>query len=258
MKHIPSTSLIFGLLLLTSNAALVTTVHAQTETETTTPTVTSSVTPPVKELKTKLRQEQKEMKEEMKAERQTLKNIRTEEKAERKNRVTLTSFELVSISGTTLTVSKDGKTYTITTSAETKFRRNFGGQSSLSEFAVGNILDVRGEWTDETKTTIAARAIHNRSIMKRFGAFVGEITAKTGNTFTLKSVNRNDQTVTVTNTTKYVNRKMEAITLTDVVIGHRVRVKGMWDKSNNTITEVTQVKDYSLPLKTSPTPIISE
>jgi len=31
-------------------------------------------------------------------------------------------------------------------------------------------------------------------------------------------------------------------------------VKGMWDKTNNTITEVTHVKDYSLPPKPTITP----
>jgi len=201
------------------------------------------------ELKQTVRNTKKEL-------RQTVKDQRMELKASasaaRKNRAIVVNADLTAMNGTTLTVTKKGKTYTVTTSAETKFRRHFGGASSLSEFSVGNKLDVRGQWTDQAKTTIAAQLIHNHSIMKRRGTFVGEILSINDSTFILKSVNRGNQTVTVNSSTKYVNRKMEVITLKDVAVGHRVRVKGMWDKSNNTITQVTQLKDYSLPPKASP------
>ena len=42
---------------------------------------------------------------------------------------------------------------------------------------------------------------------------------------------------------------------TDVQVGHRVRVKGLWDNKLNKITEVTQVKDFTIPAQgVAPTP----
>jgi hypothetical protein len=164
-------------------------------------------------------------------------------------RSNLTNVLLTAINGTTLTVTKDAKTITVTTDATTKFRRHFGGLSTLTEFTVGNTLDVRGIYTDETKTTIAANQIRNRSVMRRRGTFIGDVVSISGSTIVIRSLNRGNQTVTVSATTKYVNRKQQVMTLTDVLVGHRIRVRGMWDKSNNTITQVTNLKDFTLPPK---------
>jgi hypothetical protein len=41
--------------------------------------------------------------------------------------------------------------------------------------------------------------------------------------------------------------------MADIQIGHRIRVKGIWDITNKTISEVTQIKDFSIPAKPSPT-----
>jgi hypothetical protein len=60
--------------------------------------------------------------------------------------------------------------------------------------------------------------------------------------------------VTVSSSTKFVDRRGKTIAQTDVAVSHRIRVKGMWDNTNSTITEVTQVKDYSLPVKPAGTP----
>ena len=56
--------------------------------------------------------------------------------------------------GTTLTIEKDGKTLTVLTDDKTQFRRLFWGKSSLDEIRVNDEINVFGNWTDETKTTI--------------------------------------------------------------------------------------------------------
>ena len=66
-----------------------------------------------------------------------------------------------------------------------------------------------------------------------------------------KSEKRADQTVTVTSSTEFENRKGETITQTDVKVGHKVRVRGLWDRTLNTVTEVTNVKDFNLPVVTA-------
>ena len=73
----------------------------------------------------------------------------------------LKDTELTAIAGATLTVSKDGKTYTINTDADTKFRRKFWGKSDLAEFTVGDKLNVIGKWEDDAKTTVDATLVRN-------------------------------------------------------------------------------------------------
>lgn len=157
------------------------------------------------------------------------------------------------VNGSSLTVSKNGKTFTVNTDASTTFRRHFWGKSSISEISVNDIVNVWGKWTDDAKTTIQARMVRDLSIMKRFGSFVGTISNLSGNTFTLNTVHRGAQTVTLSGSTTCVDRKMQTINCsTDLQNGHRVRVKGVWDDKNKTITEVSQVKDYSLPPQPTP------
>jgi hypothetical protein len=145
-----------------------------------------------------------------------------------------------------LTVTgNDEKTYQVNVTDGTKLVRRFGGITALSEFAVGNTVHVFGKFTNDEKTSIDAKLIRNTSVQKRWGAFFGEVTAKNTDNFVIKSVNRGSQTVYF-GTAEFVNVSENAISYADIAVGHRVRVKGVWDNSNNTITEVDQVKDFSL------------
>ncbi len=139
----------------------------------------------------------------------------------------------------------DGKTYQVNVTGETKLVRRYGGSSTLAEFAVGNTVHVFGKFTNDEKTAIDAKLIRNASVQKRWGAFFGEVTAKNNDNFIIKSINRGNQTVYF-GTAKFVNVSEKEITYADVAVGHRVRVKGVWDNSTNTITEVEHIKDFSL------------
>lgn len=172
-------------------------------------------------------------------------------------RVHLVEAKVTAVGDGTITVEKDGKTYTVNTDAKTKFRRHFWGKSDVAEFSVGNLVNIWGTWADETQTTINAMMIRNLSIMKRHGVFFGTIKTVGDNSFVMTSINRGDQTVTVATTTKYLNRRQQALTFADLQVGHRVRLRGLWDKSQNTITEVVQIKDFSLPTPTGATTTIS-
>jgi len=149
--------------------------------------------------------------------------------------------------GTTLTVTKDGKTYTVQTDSKTQFRRRFWGKGSLDELQVGHLVNVHGKWTDDSQTTIAARLIRDLSIQKRYGVFFGTVTAVSSNGWVMETIRRENQTVTVSTSTRFVNRRGESISQSDIAVGHKVRVRGLWDRQANTVTEVTHVKDFSLP-----------
>jgi hypothetical protein len=124
----------------------------------------------------------------------------------------------------------------------------------LSEFSVGDEVNVIGRYTDETKSTIEAALIRNKSIQKRWGVFFGEVLSKEGTVLTIKKVNRGDLKVNLVNSTKLINRREQVITLNDIQVGHRIRAKGVWDRDLREIRETEEIKDFSLP----PTPTKTE
>lgn len=152
------------------------------------------------------------------------------------------------ISESTLTVTdKDQKSYTVYITDKTKLKRRFWGESNLSEFSVGNTVNVIGTWKDEGKTQIDAIMIRNTSIQKVNGTFMGTITSKSETGFVISNLKRETQTVNLNNSSRIINRIEGIISLADLQVGHRVRVKGLWDRTLKTISEVSQVKDFSLP-----------
>ncbi|MEK7565782.1 MAG: DUF5666 domain-containing protein, partial [Patescibacteria group bacterium] len=136
----------------------------------------------------------------------------------------------------------DGKTVNI--SPNTKLLRKFGAKSTLTEFSVGDNVMVVG-------SSASASLVRNFSIQKRHGVFFGEIISL--EPLIIKTLHRGNQTITLSSSTKYVNRQEAAIVFATLQIGHRLRVKGLWDSKLNTITEVAKIKDYSLP----PLPVTS-
>ena len=155
-----------------------------------------------------------------------------------------------SIGTTSITVN--GTTVNIL--SNTILLRRFGAKASLTEFTVGDEVQVHGKWTDTTKTAVNARAIRDLSIQKRHGTFVGTIQSLSATGFVLAPVSRPAQTVTVSSTTKYVERKNISVTFSSLAVGHKVMVSGLWDTKANTITGANLVKDYSLPTPTVPQP----
>jgi hypothetical protein len=155
--------------------------------------------------------------------------------------------EITSVGANALTVTaEDGKTYTLNINSATKLVRRFGGQSTLAEFKVGNKVNVFGEFTNDEETTVNVKLVRNVSIQKRWGVFFGTVKSKGDTSFTLDSSNRGTQTVYVEGA-QFKNRREEGMTYADVQIEQRVRVKGMWDRSSNEITDVDEVKNFSVP-----------
>ncbi len=152
----------------------------------------------------------------------------------------------------TLTVNKEGKTFTVNVSETTILRRRFGGKGNLSEFQINDNLAIVGKWSDEAQTAIDAKLIRNESIQKRLAVFIGKVRTISESTLVIDSVARGAQTVTVSPAARLVSRKETAIALTDIKVGHIIRVKGVWDRQANTVIEVSHVKDYSLPVITKP------
>ena len=164
------------------------------------------------------------------------------------------------ISSTTLPaeikVVKGDQSITLKISGKTIILRKFGGKSSLAELHVGDIVTARGTWVDETKAVLDTRVLRDLSIQKRYGTFWGKIKSinSEAKTFVLETVGRGEQQVFVGSETKIVSRNQTVLTFSDLVIGHRVRVTGLWDSTLKTIEEVKTIKDWSLPPKPTVTP----
>src|SRR3989344_4956248 len=201
---------------------------------------------PASELRRKTTQEITQKREELKEKIKDLKQEKEASKsAEKKGKAAkIINGKITNITGSKLTVSKDEKNFSVNVLSDTKFRRHFWGKSDISELSVSNIVNVWGKWTDNTQTAIDAK-----------------VKSKDGTSFTIESVNRGDQTVFFTSTTKFIDRKEKTITFADIKVGDKVRIKGMWDKSLNKITDVSVIKDFSIPVRqltpsitTAPTP----
>lgn len=166
------------------------------------------------------------------------KNLRFEARV--KGKITVIGSNNFSLSG------EDG-TFQVNITDKTKILRKFGGKSSLSEYSDGDEVVVFGKFTDDTKLIIDAKTIRNNSIQKRRGAFFGTVLTKGTDSFTIQTLKLSIQTVYF-GSAKFVKRNEEAMTYADLKLGHRVRVKGVWDKTLNEIREVNQIKDFSIPV----------
>jgi|SRR5579859_3632787 len=156
------------------------------------------------------------------------------------------------ISGTTLTVTAGTKSVSVDAS-NAKFVRRFNGASSVSELSVGDMVAVRGTWTDSTKSAVTATWVKDVSIQKRHDVFYGTVGSVTSTGFVLNTVKRGAQTVTPGTDTKFTGRKKAAMSLSDIQVGDKVTVRGLWDRTSNTITELDYVRDASFPVLPTPT-----
>lgn len=140
-----------------------------------------------------------------------------------------------------------GKEYTLKFDGKTQFRRRFWGKSSIDEMQTGHEVTVIGTWINEEQSQIQAVLIRDISIQKRNGVFFGDVMSVTSTGFVMATKARGNQTVTVSTTTRMINRIGATIGQSTIAVGHRIRVRGLWDSQANTITEVTEVKDFDLP-----------
>lgn len=166
-------------------------------------------------------------------------------------RVILRSGSVVSLDSTSMsfTISSNGTTYTVQTDSSTRFRRLYWGTGSFSDLSSGDKVNVIGTWTDSGQTTIKAILVRDLSVQKLHGVFFGIIQSLGSNSFVLQSASRGMITVTTDSSTKFVDRKGQAVSLSNLAAGNIVRIRGLWDKTAKTLTEVVEVKDFNLPAK---------
>lgn len=214
------------------------------------------------ELKERLNQpidkgERKEIRNEIREEnRGLLDKIKNQVKEKLQNLKFSARFEgkITSLSDNLINVIDDnGKTYNVKITEKTQLRRRFWGKAELSEFTVGDRVKVIGRYINDDKTEVEAVLIRNLSIQRRWGVFFGEVKTVSENYLIIKTANRGDLTVYFNNETKLENRKEEKIKWSEIQTGHKIRVKGVWDRDLGEIRSVEEIKDFSIPAVLTPT-----
>lgn len=142
--------------------------------------------------------------------------------------------ELTEISTTALKVKKNSTLYQINLTDKTNFVRKFGGKSKLSEFTVGDLVQVIGKKIAEN--TIEAQSVRDISIQKRRASFEGKVMSinPAEKSFVLKPNVRPEQTVFVDETTK-ITKSGTTITFADIAVSDKVNTSGIWNTKNNTL-----------------------
>jgi hypothetical protein len=170
-----------------------------------------------------------------------------------KNSRATVNGQVTAVGSATITVNNNGTNVQVDIGSNTHFRRKFWGTSSLSEISVGDTVQVIGKWTSTADTEVTAVLIRDISIQKRNGVFFGTVTSLTSNGFVVNTIHRDSETVTI-GSAKIVDRKGNTLTASQIQVNDKIRVRGMWDSNLKTITEVTEIKDFSLPVQTSVSP----
>lgn len=200
----------------------------------------------INEIKNKIKEENRELLDKTKNQkREKPKNLNSEVRIEGK--IVSMSYNLINIE------DSNGKNYKVNITEKTQLRRKFWGSADLKEFTVGNQVKVIGRFINEDKYEIEAVLIRNLSIQRRWGVFFGEVQTLSENYLIIKTTNRGNLTVYFDNETKLKNRKEEEIKWREIQTGHKIRVKGVWDKDLSKIRSVEEIKDFSIPVVLTPT-----
>ena len=134
--------------------------------------------------------------------------------------------------------------------ASAKVVRNYWGASSIDEISVGDIVNVWGYLDESDYYLVHSQTVRDVSIQKVHAVFKGVIgTITPPDTFVLQTEERGDQIVKVASSTKIVVEAGCATasatttsscpartgSFSDLTAGMKVLVRGIWNKTLNTI-----------------------
>ncbi len=149
-----------------------------------------------------------------------------------------------------LKISIFGYNYKIDTTAAKMVRYSWG-ESNVDEISVGDIVNVAGYLDASDSYLVHAQTVRNVSIQKVVNVFKGAIASinASSTTFVLQTEERGNQTVVVSGDTKIILEggsvtcikapcpmmPVKVGSFSDLQVGMKVIVRGIWDKTNSTI-----------------------
>jgi hypothetical protein len=151
-------------------------------------------------------------------------------------------IEKISHSAKTLEAVKDGTTYVVN-AGSAKIRRGSSGSHKISYSKVkkGDVINIEGSFDDEdvTATKIRDLSYYNKDTATFYGV-IDSLTEST-KTFKIETLDRDDQTVAVLNSTDIENKDGHSIEFSDLKEDDKVLVRGRWNDSANTLTKTKWV-----------------
>ena len=156
------------------------------------------------------------------------------------NMVWLTGTKITGISGTTtpnlINVKVFGQDYKVQIATSTNVVRQYWGKSAidLSEFSVGDIINVYGTLDTADYFLVHAKTVRNVSIQKLHAVFTGKILSIASSTgsFTMEAKRNGTSSLLVntdSNTKIYQGKNLKSFS--DLQVGMKVMVRGIWDKT---------------------------
>lgn len=175
--------------------------------------------------------------------------ISTGVRSARESNIVITKGIVKSISDKTLVVTrpKDGQDFNVTVSDKTKIFRRYE-KGSFDEIKVGHIINVIGKISVDDPADITATMLRDLSLTMRHSVISGIVDSTDDGKIILSSKKVKGISVDTTGA-KLTDRKNREINVTDIHAGDRVKVRGLWDSENQTLTEVMSIRDFSLPDK---------
>lgn len=143
-------------------------------------------------------------------------------------------------------VESNSRRFKVQLANNTKLRNKFGGEPTLNEIRSGHMLAIYGKWKDLTQSVLESLLLRDTSNESRYTVRAGSVIAFLENTWTLDSLHRDTQTINIQRSTKFIDRSGETIDKLDIKTGDYVRIYGLWNPDSNTMTDVKEVKYYSL------------
>lgn len=149
------------------------------------------------------------------------------------NEVLMKAAKVTEIGINLLRVSIFGYAYKIDL-AGSKIVRQWWGESNIDEFSVGDVVNVWGYLDASDNYLVHAKTVRDVSIQKMHGVFKGTIesitSTSTSKTFVLKTEERGNQTVVVSNSTKIITATTTG-SFSDLQVTLPVVVRGVWNKT---------------------------
>lgn len=142
----------------------------------------------------------------------------------------------------TLEAVKEGDTYTVNATSA-KIRKGSTSTKSLNFSTVreGDVVTIEGTFDD---TNVTATKVRDLSYYdKHTVTFYGEVESinTDTNTFKIDTLDRDDQTVSITSSTKFRDEDDDKIEFANLKEDDIVLITGKWNRKKDTITRTTSV-----------------
>lgn len=175
---------------------------------------------------------------------------RREEVRRKLNEFSIGRGEVKNVSGNTLVVTdkKDNKDFNVVVDEKTKLIGKSLGKILINDIKVGHKVVIEGKIENGDSSTIKAKSVIDLSLEIRSGQFRGVVSEVNSDSLVMK-VRGGKSIKVMLGSAELTDRTGKWVGITQVIVGDVIKVKGLYNGDENILTNVTSIKDSSLPRK---------